>query len=86
MFIPSLKVERKYLLEKSIHRQPIDINSPVRPPCTLPLVTSMQSRRDIDVLPLCLEARLMEIYLSNLFSTLVFSLCLPSSQSSHTFV
>jgi len=52
--------------DKCVHRKAIDVNRPVRSPCTLPRLAPVQTRRHLDILPSRLEACFMQIHLRDL--------------------
>jgi hypothetical protein len=66
-----------FLLHKRIDRQPIHINSPVWPSRTLPILLIVQTSRDVDFLPDCIESSFKEINLSDLSNKSVHSKLSP---------
>lgn len=60
-------LHRKSLLfHECVYWQTVYVNSPVWPSRTFPLFASMQTRRDLDVLPSCVEASFVQINLRDL--------------------
>lgn len=56
------------LLDERVDWQPIHINSPVRPPRSLPILLIVQTSWNVDFFPHGVEARFIEIDFSNLRS------------------